>query len=539
MKQTVTAICQYLAATLFVALCLSAFGCADKASVSDEPAVPLSSLGITPGRLQPAFSSNVTSYTLRVSAATASVTVTARPKDGHATMTINGNITSAGQGRIVTLGPPGSTTTISINLTTQTGGETTYSIDVIRPLSSDNNLSALTVTPGTLTPAFDPATLNYTVNVATAVTQVTVLATKSDPVSVMSGSVTAGAGFATGQATIQLDGPGTSKHVSITVTAPNGAAKTYAITVNRLSGDNNLSALTVTPGALAPNFAPATLNYSVDVATNVTAVTVTATKSDSNAVLSGSIADPGAGQATGQVTIQLGGPGTSTPVSITVTAPNGDFKTYAITVNRLSGDNNLSALTVTPGSLDPTFAAATLIYTVDVATDVTEVTVTATKSDSNAVLSGSITDPGAGQATGQATIQLGGPGTSTPVSISVTAPNGTSKTYGVTVNRAAPASDNNLSALTVTPGTLVPDFAPNTTTYSVEVSSDVANVIVSATKSDPNAVMSGDVTAGAGVPTGQQPFPLIPLLPVTVSITVTAPNGDSKLYSVVIIRTLL
>ncbi|MDK2744966.1 MAG: cadherin-like beta sandwich domain-containing protein [Nitrospira sp. BO4] len=528
MKQTVTAICQYLAATLFVALCLSAFGCSDTASVSDEPQVPLSSLGVTPGKLQPAFSSNVTSYTFRVSAATASVTVTARPKDSKATITINGNLTSAGQGRIVTLGPPGSTTTISINLTTQTGGETTYSVDVIRPLSSDNNLSALTVTPGPLAPAFDPATLNYTVNVATSVTQVSVSATKSDPIAVMSGSVTAGAGVATGQATIPLDAPGTSKQVSITVTAPNGAAKTYTITVNRLSGDNNLSALTITPGALDPAFAPATLNYSVDVATNVTAVTVTATKSDPNAVLSGDVPNQG------QATIPLDGPGTSKLVSITVTAPNGNSKTYTVTVNRAapSSDNNLSALTITPSNLDPTFASSTLNYMVDVATNVTAVTVTATKSDPNAVLSGDVPNQG------QATIPLDGPGTSKLVSIIVTAPNGNSKTYAVTVNRAALASDNNLSALTVTPGTLVPDFAQSTTTYSVEVPLSVDNVIVSATKSDPNAVMSGDVTAGAGVATGQQSFLLVPLLPVTVSITVTAPNGDSKLYSVVIIRTL-
>jgi hypothetical protein len=176
---------------------------------------------------------------------------------------------------------------------------------------------------------------------------------------------------------------------------------------------------------------------------------------------------------------------------------------------------------------------------VNVATDVTEVNVTATKADPNAILSGSIVDPGAGQATGQATIQLGGPGSDTPVSTTVTAPNGDFKTYTITVNRAAPASDNNLAALTVTGGPLVPDFAPGTTTYTVDVPFSVDSVTVSATKSDPNAVMSGDVTAGAGVATGQATFLLVPLIPTSVSITVTAPNGDSKTYSIVITRALL
>jgi hypothetical protein len=531
---------QRLVAVLLLAIGLSFYGCKDTASISDDVAVPLSSLTVTPGALQPAFFSNTTNYKVNAPTSATSVTVTASPKSSTVTMTINGVITVAGQGRSIPLGAPGSTTTILIELLSQTGSETTYTITVTRLLSSDNNLSALDITPGNLVPPFDPDIEDYTANVGVLVERVDVSATKSDPNAVMSGSVSAGSGTASGQATIQLGGPGSSTPVSITVTAPNGTAKTYRITVNRLSDDNNLSELTVTPGVLSPAFASNTLNYGVDVATDVTDVTVTATKSDPNAVLSGSIADPGAGQATGQATIQLDGPGTTTPVTITVTAPNGEFKTYTITVNRAaSGNNNLSELTVSPGTLDPVFTPETLPYTVNVATDVTEVNVTATKADPNAILSGSIVDPGAGQATGQATIPLGGPGSDTPVSITVTAPNGDFKTYTITVNRAAPASDNNLAALTVTGGPLVPDFAPGTTTYTVDVPFSVDSVTVSATKSDPNAVMSGDVTAGAGVATGQATFLLVPLIPTSVSITVTAPNGDSKTYSIVITRALL
>ncbi len=140
-----------------------------------------------------------------------------------------------------------------------------------------------------------------------------------------------------------------------------------------------------------------------------------------------------------------------------MTAPNGSQNTYIVTVNRaaLGGDNNLSALSVSGQTLSPAFAAGTLSYTVNVATTVASVSVTATKSDPNAVLSGSVI-AGAGQATGQATIPLArAPGEHT-VSIIVTAPNGSSKTYTVIVNRASPGSDNNLSALSVTGQTLEP-----------------------------------------------------------------------------------
>ena len=438
MKRNLICTGQWLITVFVLAISLSSYGCSDTVSVSEDVEVPLSSLTVTPGTLLPAFFSNTTNYAVNAPTSAPSVTVTATPKDSTVTMRINGVPTAAGQGRSVPLGPPGSITSITIVLEAQNGTDSTYTVNVTRLLSSDNNLSALAVTPGNLNPPFDPDIEDYTVNVGVLVDNVTVSATKSDP-----------------------------------------------------NASMRIGSMTVPPGT-----------------------------------------------ASGQATIPLGVPGTATSVAIEVTAPNSSKKTYNITVNRLSDDNNLSALTVTPGALSPTFASNNLVYTVNVATDVTVVTVTATKSNPNAVLSGSIADPGGGQATGQATIPLGGPGTATPVTIIVTAPNGNSKTYSITVNRAAPSSDNNLTALTVTGGPLVPDFAPNNTIYTLVVPFSIDSVTVSATKSDPNAVMSGDLTAGTGVPTGQATFPLIPLFPRTVSITVTAPNGDSKIYSVRVTRAL-
>jgi hypothetical protein len=336
MKRNLIFTGQWLVTALILAVNLSTYGCADTASVSEDVSAPLSSLTVTPGTLQPSFSANTTNYAVNAPTSAANVTVTAGPKENTATVTINGIVTAAGQGRSVALGSPGSTTTIPIVVETLNGLETTYTVTVTRLLSSDNNLSVLTVTQGALNPSpFNADTLDYTVDVATTVTSVNVSATKSDPNAVMSGSLTAGAGVATGQATIPLGGPGTATPVTITVTAPNGSNKIYTITVNRAaSSDNNLSALSVTPGSLDPAFAPNTLTYTVDVATEVTEVIVSATKSDPNAVLSGSVLDPGAGQATGQATIPLNGAGAPTSISITVTAPNGAFKTYAITMNR-------------------------------------------------------------------------------------------------------------------------------------------------------------------------------------------------------------
>ena len=428
---------QWLVTALILAIGLNFYSCSDTASVSENVAAPLSSLTVTPGTFQPAFFANTTNYAVNAPTSATSVTVAAVPKDITATVTIDGIIATQ---RSVPLGGPGSTKTILILVETQAGLATTYTVNVTRLLSSDNNLSALSVKVGTV-------------------------------------------------------------------------AQT-----------------------LSPTFASATLDYMVNVQTNVTTVAVTATKSDSDASMQiHSVTVPG-GTASGQASITLGNPGTATPVSIEVTAPNGSKRTYRITIKRLAGDSNLSALNVTPGAMSPpVFEANTLNYTVNVLTDVTNVTVSATKSDLNAVMQiHSVTVP-AGTASGQDTIPLNGPGADTSILITVTAQNGVdSKTYTIKVHRAAPSSDNNLSALTVTEGPLVPDFAPSTTTYTVEVSFSISRVTVTATKSDLNAVMSGDVDAGSGVQTGQRNFNLPQVFGFTrtISITVTAPNGNAKIYTI-------
>ena len=333
----------HLTAVFLIAFCLGAAGCRDSASISEKAVeVPLSSLAITPpGTLQPAFSSNTTSYTAAVPTAVTSVTVPATLKDRTTTtMTINGALTASGEGQPISLGQPGSTTSIHITVMTQTGLESVYTVTVTRLVSSDDDLSSLRVNAGSLDPAFAPETTTYAVNVATGVTEVTVSATKSDPDAVMSGSVLAGTGQASGQATIPLGGPGTTTPVSISVTAPSGILKTYSLTINRLfSNDSNLSAISAKAGVdtapLEPAFAPDTLSYTVNVGLLVGSVTITATKSDPNAVMSalGAVIAAG-GIPAGTVTLSPG-LGTNPPVDIIVIAQDGVArKTYSIAVTR-------------------------------------------------------------------------------------------------------------------------------------------------------------------------------------------------------------
>lgn len=416
-------------ALCLVVLCVTPYGCKDSASVSDKPDVPLASLSVTPATLLPAFSSETTSYTAQAPTTATSVTVTATPQDSTVTVSIDGTI---GTQRSIALDQPGSTKTIPIVLTTQTGTDSTYSVRVTRLLSGDNNLKTLTVTPGSLSPLFDPTKPDYTLDVATNISTVTIAATKADPGAVLSGTVSND-----GRATIQLDGPGTSKAVSIIVTAPNGESKTYRITINRAaSSNNNLSALRVQVGTadqtLSPGFTSGAINYRVDVGTTVTSITITATKADPLAVISGGVPNEG------QATIPLDGPGTSKVVLITVTAQDATTsKTYRVTVNRrASNDSSLSALTVSAGTLDPPFASNILNYTVQVGLLVGSVTITATKTDPNAIMSSlGSSIAAAGTSIGQVTVSPA-LGVGTTVDLTLIAQDGINRTeYKITVTR--------------------------------------------------------------------------------------------------------
>jgi Cadherin-like beta sandwich domain len=522
---------------LFTTLFLNA--CSDANNVTGPPEPPppvplspdakLSSLTVNTGSLEPAFSSDVANYTVDVATSVTSVTVTARPQNANASMTINGEAAASGQSRTVTLRGAGLSTTIPIVVTAVNGSQNTYIVTVSRAApGGNNNLQSLTVSPGPLVPTFIASTTSYSVNVASTVASVTVTAALQDTNASMTVN---GQGTSSGQArTISLNGPGSSTLVTIEVTAPNGSQKTYLVTVNRtaLGGNNNLQSLTLSPGTLTPSFTMSRLVYTVNVASTVDSVTVTAQPQDPGATVSID------GQPTTSRSVSLGAPESSTEILIEVMAPNGNQKTYAVTVNRaaLGGNNNLQSLSVSPGTLAPSFSASTTDYTVNVVSAVASVTVTAQPQDAGATVSID------GQPATSRSVSLGAAGSSTEILIGVMAPNGSQKTYTVTVNRAAIvlSGNNNLSDLVVSAGPLNPPFDAGTTSYDVLVPIGTADTTVTATVADSTATLTiNGSPATSGVPSTSIP---LALGANPISIVVTAENGSPKTYTVTITRIL-
>ncbi len=474
----------------------------------------LSSLAFSEGSLSPVFNPPDINYTIEVSSHTESITVTPIPLDPDATMTVKlGNTEISGNDGIYTLENLAfGTNWIIITVTAQDGKTTkTYNIKLERLYSYDATLSALTVSGGgVLSPSFDPAVTDYTVNVGNEVTSVTVTPTVNDSYASVQ---VEGADVVSGSASQSIDlVVGTGKKITIRVKPQIGAYKYYYVTVTRAkSGNANLSALDVSPGSLNEIFAANVTAYTMNVANTVTNLTVTPTAADNTATVA---VNGGTSLAVGNNTI-----------TVTVTAQNGTSKVYQITVTREPSANaDLSGITLSTGSLNEVFAANVTAYTMNVANTVTSLTVTPTAADNTATVA----------VNGGTSLAVG----SNTITITVTAQNGTTvKTYTITVTRAK-SGNANLNSLLLKNGeailTPTPTFAPGTVAYGLEVANVVDSMTVTPTVEDDTAtvtvngseVTSGSASSDISLAVGRN----------TITVVVTAQDNTARTYTITVNR---
>lgn len=176
----------------------------------------LASLQISNAELSPAFRPDVLNYTAIAADDAEALEIQATPNDGNAKVTVSGNhLTEDG------------TAEIRISVTAENGGTKTYAIHATRAqnaasLSGNNRLSSLTVDTGSLSPAFDPETLNYVVWLPYETEQITVTAEAEDEKAMPP----------------IVEGDGTLKEsndnsIKVTCTAENGDIRIYNIIAKR------------------------------------------------------------------------------------------------------------------------------------------------------------------------------------------------------------------------------------------------------------------------------------------------------------------
>lgn len=188
----------------------------------------LQSLALSSGALNPAFTSGEMTYTASVPNTTASVKVTPKVTDARATITVNGvTVTSGDASDSIPLDVGKNTLTTVV--TAEDGTTTkTYTVEVTRARSANADLSALSLSAGTLSPSFASDTTAYTASVPNATTSLTLTPTNSDAnatVTVNGTSVTSGA--PSGLIALAVG----DNVVTTVVTAHDGTTKAYTVTV--------------------------------------------------------------------------------------------------------------------------------------------------------------------------------------------------------------------------------------------------------------------------------------------------------------------
>lgn len=217
-------------------------------------------------------------------------------------------------------------------------------------------------------------------------------------------------------------------YTSITTTDGNADTNvsnaTYSKTVAApMSKDNALKSLTVSNATISPAFSAGTTSYTAEVPFDVNKLDVNATANDSKAKVS--VNSP-------NLT-----PGGTTNVTVTVTAENGDNKTYTIAVKRAqdpnyvaSGNNDLAGISVDGFLLSPVFSAENTQYIIWLPYETENVTISGTPADNKANVT---VEGGSGLVAGA----------DNEIKVICTAEDGTQKVYTVIAKRAAAHGNNN------------------------------------------------------------------------------------------------
>ena len=446
--------------------------------------VNLKTLSVTGYALSPAFDENTLAYTVTVPFSVQGATLHPAdlplPSESPNMVTIvpeaiytQVSVTLGGE---KTLSVGDNVFSVVVNSGFSWYANKTYTITVHRK-SNDATLKSLTVGGNTLPPD-NPA---HSVTVPNAVTSVAVAAEATH--SLASVSVSGANALNIGDNT-----------VTVTVTAEDGNTATCTIRVHRNSADATLKSLTAGGNTLPPDN-PA---RSITVPNAVTSVVVTAETTHPLASVSVDGAKP----------LNVG----DNTVTVTVTAEDGNTKTYTIQVHRKSNDATLKSFTLNNGDIPFGFNPAIPNYTVPVSNSISSIRIAAAANHSLAALSGD---------TGNKTLNVG----DNRFTVTVTPEEGLPKTtYTVTVyRRSADETLQSLTLSTLNGSNIHMEYNPEKLTYTATVPVSVKNITLNARANHSAAFVTGH-TGIQSLRPGRNIF----------HITVTSEDGTVKTYPVVI-----
>ncbi|MCT4584008.1 MAG: cadherin-like beta sandwich domain-containing protein, partial [Peptostreptococcaceae bacterium] len=340
-----------------------------------------------------------------------------------------------------------------------------------------------------------------------------------------------------------------------------------------LSTDATLSNLVPNTGSLSPTFSSSTTSYNINVDNSISSINFTPTANDSNYT---SITVDGNNTTSGNASSNISLSEGSNNLDIIVTAEDGSTqKTYSINVTR-DYDLSLSNLLISEGSLTPTFDKDTTSYTVNVPYTTTSLTLTPSSNHPSSYTKINNVSCNYDQACDPINLNVGNNSITVVIyeydivysnsnkkyassnkdfdrylkdesiynenifynriynNLAFASPN--SKTYNITVNRAAASTDATLSNLVPSTGSLSPTFSSSTTSYTMNVANSISSINFTPTANDSNYT---SITVDSNNTTSGNSSSNINLVEGSnnVDIIVTAQDGTTqKTYNIEITR---
>ena len=378
-------------------------------------------------------------------------------------------------------------------------------------------LAALQIVGATLSPAFDPATELFTAAAETGLEQVTVVAAADRPSAQLTirpadaDPQQAGhqiALAAAGETTIELE----------LESAAGETARVYWVVLRRSAAapeapSSGLNALRFS-GLPALEFSEQESRYELDAPEALEETTVIVSRAESEAAVD-VFSVRGDELVVDEADHDPNAPGHQTLLSewgdtlLLVRVTSGDGRSQRAYVTHLRGEPNsppatpglrsgprstragnatrddddvpttLSALSLSGANLTPAFASDVFMYEASVATDIEQVTLSATPTASDATLLAVIPADADSMLAGYQ-VNLGAAGSETTIVVVVSNPAGQLLSYLVTVLRPLPATPTTLQSLVVEGHELSPAFAADVQLYQVAADAHVSEVTLTA-----------------------------------------------------------
>ena len=298
--------------------------------------VNLASLEVSDGVLSPVFKQATTCYTVEVAEGVNSIDVTAAAVDDSNTLTIDGNDYTGTTTVEVSVGM----NIINIKVTAEDElTDKTYSIVVNRldGISKNPNLADLSLSDGTLSPAFYRHTESYTAEVDYNTFDITVTplaAGVGATVTVNGETLPNGTESAPISLAVGLN------YIDVEVTADDGTTRMYTVEVKRLvmepSHNATLADLSISDGELDPGFnGEMYTSYTAKVPYTTSTFTVTPIVAGVDATVTVNGSDVPSGTASGEISLDVG----VNVIDVIVTAADGmTSKTYTVEVTRYENE---------------------------------------------------------------------------------------------------------------------------------------------------------------------------------------------------------